>query len=58
MTIILKNKDTLQVEEFIFRCSIGKNGISKKKIEISDYYLIIVWIPICILRLTNMQKIT
>lgn len=33
MTIILKNKDTLQVEEFIFRCSIGKNGISKKKIE-------------------------
>ena len=33
MTIILKNKDTLQIEEFIFRCSIGKNGISKKKIE-------------------------
>ena len=33
MTIILKNKDTLQVDEFIFKCSIGKNGISKKKIE-------------------------
>ena len=31
MTIILKNKDTLQVDEFIFKCSIGKNGISKKK---------------------------
>ena len=33
MTIILKNKGTLQVDEFIFKCSIGKNGISKKKIE-------------------------
>jgi len=33
MTIILKNKDTLQIEDFIFKCSIGKNGISKNKIE-------------------------
>ena len=33
MTIILKNKDTLQIKDFIFKCSIGKNGISKKKIE-------------------------
>ena len=33
MTIILKNKDTLQIDDFIFKCSIGKNGISKKKIE-------------------------
>jgi L,D-peptidoglycan transpeptidase YkuD (ErfK/YbiS/YcfS/YnhG family) len=33
MTIILKNKDTLQINDFIFKCSIGKNGISKKKIE-------------------------
>jgi L,D-peptidoglycan transpeptidase YkuD (ErfK/YbiS/YcfS/YnhG family) len=33
MTIFLKNKHTLQVDNFYFRCSIGKNGISKKKRE-------------------------
>ena len=33
MTIYLKNKQTLKVDDFLFRCSIGKNGISKKKIE-------------------------
>jgi len=33
MLIFLKNKDTLIVGDFIFRCSIGKNGISKNKIE-------------------------
>ena len=33
MIIFLKNKHTLQVDDFLFRCSIGKNGISKKKKE-------------------------
>ena len=33
MTIILKNKYTLQIDDFFFKCAIGKNGISKKKIE-------------------------
>ena len=33
MIIFLKNKHTLQVDEFKFKCSIGKNGISKKKKE-------------------------
>mgnify|MGYP001334844220 CR=1 FL=1 len=33
MIIFLKNKHTLQVDNFLFRCSIGKNGISKKKKE-------------------------
>ena len=33
MTIILKNKDTLYFEEFSFRCCIGKNGLTTKKIE-------------------------
>ena len=33
MTIILKNKHTLQVQDFFFKCCIGKNGISKKKRE-------------------------
>ena len=33
MTIFLKNKHTLEVDDFKFRCSIGKNGKSKKKFE-------------------------
>ena len=33
MTIYLKNKHTLQVDSFYFECSIGKNGLTKKKIE-------------------------
>ena len=33
MTIYLKNKDTLQVDDFKFKCCIGKNGLSKNKIE-------------------------
>ena len=33
MIIKLKDKHTLEVDEFQFRCSIGKNGITKKKKE-------------------------
>ena len=33
MTIFLKNKHTLQIDEFKFRCSIGKNGSSRNKKE-------------------------
>ena len=33
MIIYLKNKHTLEVDDFKFRCSIGKNGKSKKKKE-------------------------
>ena len=33
MTIILKNKHTLKIEEFYFKCCVGKGGLSKKKIE-------------------------
>tara|TARA_B100000524_G_scaffold164886_1_gene84236 strand:- start:328 stop:822 length:495 start_codon:yes stop_codon:yes gene_type:complete len=33
MTIILKNKHTLQIEDFYFRCCVGKNGVYKKKKE-------------------------
>ena len=33
MTIYLKNKYTLQVDDFNFKCSIGKYGISKNKLE-------------------------
>ena len=33
MTIILKNKHTLKVDEFYFKCSVGKHGLSKRKKE-------------------------
>ncbi len=33
MIIYLKNKHTLEVDDFKFRCSIGENGKSKKKKE-------------------------
>ena len=33
MLINLKNKDTLIVDDFKFKCSIGKNGIKKAKTE-------------------------
>ncbi len=33
MIILLKNKQTLQIDEFKFKCSIGKNGTSSNKRE-------------------------
>ena len=33
MTILIKNKETLIFDDFIFQCSIGKKGFSKNKIE-------------------------
>ena len=33
MSIILKNKDTLVYKDFIFKCSIGKKGLSTTKVE-------------------------
>ena len=33
MIIILKNKVSLKFGEFLFKCSIGKKGLTKKKIE-------------------------
>ena len=33
MIIYLKNKHTLQVDDFYFKCSIGKNGLDAKKVE-------------------------
>ena len=33
MLINLKNKDTLIIDEFKFKCCIGKNGITDHKIE-------------------------
>lgn len=33
MTILLKNKHTLQINGFYFKCCVGKNGVSKNKIE-------------------------
>jgi len=33
MTIYLKNKHTLEVGDFFFKCAIGKNGLSINKVE-------------------------
>ena len=33
MTIFVKNKHTLQIDEFKFRCCIGKRGLTKNKKE-------------------------
>jgi len=33
MTIILKNKHSLRVDNFEFKCCVGKSGLSKEKIE-------------------------
>ena len=33
MIITLKNKETLICDNFEFRCSTGKNGLTKNKIE-------------------------
>ena len=33
MTIFLKNKHTLEIDDFCFNCCVGKNGISSRKIE-------------------------
>ena len=33
MTILVKNKHTLQIEEFTFKCCIGKKGSTKNKRE-------------------------
>ena len=33
MIIYLKNKHTLQIDDFSFKCCIGKNGLSKSKVE-------------------------
>ena len=33
MTIFLKNKHTLQIDDFYFRCCVGKKGLTKNKIE-------------------------
>ena len=33
MIIFLKNKHTLQIDDFYFKCCIGKNGLSRRKTE-------------------------
>ena len=33
MTIIIKNKETLIYDDFLFKCCVGKNGITKNKTE-------------------------
>ena len=37
MIIYIKNKDTLIIKEFTFKCVVGKRGIRKNKTE-GDFY--------------------
>ena len=49
MIIYLKNKHTLEVDDFKFRCSIGKNGKNKKKKKgIKKHRLVILKLKIYI----------
>ena len=36
MTILFKNKQTLRIDDFYFKCCIGKNGVTRRKRE-GDY---------------------
>jgi len=33
MIILVKNKETLIFDDFVFKCSVGRNGLTKNKIE-------------------------
>ena len=39
MLIQLKNKDTLHFDDFLFKCAIGKKGISSKKEKVFFLHL-------------------
>ena len=38
MLITLKNKDTLKIDDYILKCSIGKNGITSKKKKVTNVH--------------------
>ena len=38
MSIILKNKESLILEDFIFNCSVGKNGLTENKFELENLH--------------------
>ena len=57
MIIYLKNKHTLEVDDFKFRCSIGKNGKSKKKKrEIKKLQLVVLELEICTIDLIGSKN--
>ena len=57
MTIYLKNKHTLKIDDFKFRCSIGKNGKSKKKRkQIKKLQLVILELKIYITDLIGLKN--
>jgi L,D-peptidoglycan transpeptidase YkuD (ErfK/YbiS/YcfS/YnhG family) len=54
MRIYLKNKHTLQVDDFKFKCCIGKNGLSYKKIEgdkKTPIGIFEIWVGVMILKI-------
>ena len=57
MIIYLKNKHTLEVDDFKFRCSIGKNGKSKKKKrEIKKLQLVVTELKIYTIDLIGLKN--
>ena len=41
MIILVKDKYTLQIDNFKFKCCIGKNGFTNNKKEEKDYLMLI-----------------
>ena len=41
MIIYIKNKHTLKIDDFTFKCCIGKGGISKEKKEGDKKHLLV-----------------
>ena len=39
MLINIKNKEILEFDDFKFKCSIGKNGLKKKKLRVINALL-------------------
>ena len=39
MSIYIKNKERLCIDDFIFKCCIGQNGLTKKKLKVIKRHL-------------------
>ena len=58
MTILVKNKHTLQIDQFKFRCSIGEKGSTKNKKDINITNMIVIDnLPIKIFKLIEKTNI-
>ena len=44
MIIYIKNKHSLKIDDFYFKCSIGKNGLSKNKERVIKKHQSVVFV--------------